>query len=134
MPQTTITDVRTVAINVRDQDQALGFYVDTLGFEKRLDAPFSPTMRWVEVAPPGAATSVALVASDPDAGAEQPHPDQPGTDTGIRFIVPNAEVEHAWMRKAGIVVSDVMRWEGVPPMYTVDDLDGNRFYIVEEIR
>ena len=38
------------------------------------------------------------------------------------------------MREVGIVVSDVMRWEGVPPMYTVDDLDGNRFYIVEEIR
>jgi catechol 2,3-dioxygenase-like lactoylglutathione lyase family enzyme len=128
MPQTTITEVRTVAITVRDQDQALGFYVDTLGFEKRLDAPFSPTMRWVEVAPPGAATSVALVANDPDAGA------QPGTDTGIRFIVPNADVEHAWMREVGVVVSDVMRWEGVPPMYTVDDLDGNRFYIVEEIR
>ena len=129
MPQTTITDVRTVAITVRDQDQALGFYVDTLGFQKRLDAPFSPTMRWVEVAPPGAATSVALVASDPDAGT-----DQPGTDTGIRFIVPNAEVEHARMREAGIVVSDVLLWDGVPPMYTVDDLDGNRFYITEEIR
>ena len=129
MPQTTITDVRTVAINVRDQDQALGFYVDTLGFEKRLDAPFSPTRRWVEVAPPGAATSVALVAGDPDAGTPQP-----GTDTDIRFIVPNADVEHARMREVGIVVSNVMRWEGVPPMYTVDDLDGNRFYIVEEIR
>ena len=38
------------------------------------------------------------------------------------------------MREAGIVVSDVMGWDGVPPMYTVDDLDGNRFYIVEEIR
>ena len=76
MPQTTITDVRTVAITVRDQDQALGFYVDTLGFEKRLDAPFSPTMRWIEVAPPGAATSVALVASDPDATGE-PHPINP---------------------------------------------------------
>ena len=129
MPQTTITDVRTVAITVRDQDQALGFYVDTLGFEKRLDAPFSPTMRWVEVAPPGAATSVALVASDPEAGT-----DQPGADTGIRFIVPNAEVEHAWMRDVGVVVSDVLLFEGVPPMYTVDDPDGNRFYIVEEIR
>ena len=129
MPQTTITDVRTVAITVSDQDQALGFYVDTLGFEKRLDAPISPTLRWVEVAPPGAATSVALVASDPEAGTGQP-----GTDTGIRFIVPDAEVEHAWMRDVGVVVSDVMRWEGVPPMYTVDDPDGNRFYIVEEIR
>ena len=55
MPQTSITDVRTVAVTVTDQDRALSFYVDTLGFEKRLDAPISPTMRWIEVAPPGAA-------------------------------------------------------------------------------
>lgn len=129
MPQTTITDVRTVAITVRDQDRALGFYVDTVGFEKRLDAPLTPTMRWIEVAPPGAVTSVALVASDPDAGTAQP-----GTDTGIRFTVPDAEAEHARMRSAGIAVSDVMRWDGVPPMYTADDLDGNRFYVVEEVR
>ena len=38
------------------------------------------------------------------------------------------------MREAGVDVSDVMSWEGVPPMYTVDDPDGNRFYVVEEIR
>ena len=44
MPQTTITDVRTVAVTVTNQDQALAFYVDTLGFEKRLDAPISPTV------------------------------------------------------------------------------------------
>jgi catechol 2,3-dioxygenase-like lactoylglutathione lyase family enzyme len=38
MPRTSITDVRTVGITVRDQDHALAFYVDTLGFDKRLDA------------------------------------------------------------------------------------------------
>ena len=126
MPQTTITDVRTVGIPVTDQDQALAFYVDRLGFEKRLDAPISPTMRWIEVAPPGAATSIALTGDDDDAGLAA------GTDTGIRFTVPDAEAEHAAMRDHGVTVSEVMRWEGVPPMYTVDDPDGNRFYVVEE--
>jgi lactoylglutathione lyase len=33
-----ITAVRTVAIPVADQDAALAFYTDKLGFEKRLDA------------------------------------------------------------------------------------------------
>jgi len=127
MPQTTITDVRTVAVTVTDQDQALAFYVDTLGFEKRLDAPISPTMRWVEVAPPGAATSIALNGTDPAA-------EPPGSDTGIRFVVPDADAEHAAMSRLGVPVSDVIRWDGVPPMYTVDDPDGNRFYVVEEPR
>jgi lactoylglutathione lyase len=127
MPQTTITDVRTVAVTVTDQDQALAFYVDTLGFEKRLDAPISPTMRWIEVAPPGAATSIALNGADPAA-------EPPGSDTGIRFVVPDADAEHAAMSRLGVSVSDVIRWDGVPPMYTVDDPDGNRFYVVEEPR
>ena len=63
MPQTTITDIRTIGITVSDQDRAVAFYVDTLGFEKRLDAPISDTMRWIEVAPPGAAVSIALNAT-----------------------------------------------------------------------
>ncbi|HEY5848176.1 MAG TPA: VOC family protein [Microlunatus sp.] len=129
MPQTSITDVRTVAVTVQDQDRALDFYVDTLGFEKRLDAPISPTMRWIEVAPPGAGTSIALNANDPDDDSARP-----GSDTGIRFVVPDAEVEHASMRSRGVTVSDIISWDGVPPMYTVDDPDGNRFYVVEEMR
>jgi lactoylglutathione lyase len=126
MPRTSITDVHTVGIPVADQDQALAFYVDTLGFEKRLDAAISPDMRWIEVAPPGAATSIALTAAEEGAGQAI------GTDTGIRFTVPDAEAEHATMRDLGVTVSEVMRWPGVPPMYTVDDPDGNRFYVVEE--
>jgi lactoylglutathione lyase len=126
MPRTTITDVRTVGITVADQDQAVAFYVDVLGFEKRLDAPIGPGMRWIEVAPPGAATSIALT-TDTDGTGQAGH-----TDTGIRFTVPDAEAEHAAMRDHGVTVSEVMRWPDVPPMYTVDDPDRNRFYVVEE--
>jgi len=124
MPATTITDVRTIGINVTNQDEALAFYVDKLGFEKRLDASISPTMRWLEVAAAGASTSIALNAAEDTADV--------GTDTGVRFTVPDAAAEHAAMRDRGIAVGDLLRWEGVPPMFTFDDPDGNRFYIVEE--
>ena len=83
---TKITDVRTIAIDVSDQDRALAFFTDTLGFEKRLDAPMSPTSRWIEVAPPGATTSIALNATQ-DA-------QDVGTDTGIRFTAPDASAAH----------------------------------------
>lgn len=126
MPSTTITDVRTIGINVTNQDDAVAFYVAVLGFEKRLDAPISPTMRWIEVAPPGASTSIALNA--PDATPSAP------ADTGVRFTVPDAAAEHAAMRQRGVAVGEVLRWEGVPPMFSFDDPDGNRFYIVEETR
>jgi catechol 2,3-dioxygenase-like lactoylglutathione lyase family enzyme len=124
MPETTISDVRTIGINVTNQDQALAFYVETLGFEKRLDASISPTMRWLEVAPPGASTSIALNATDATSDA--------GTDTGVRFTVFDAAAEHAALRERGVAVGDLLRWDDVPPMFTFDDPDGNRFYIVEE--
>ena len=124
MPPTSITDVRTIGINVTNQDEAVAFYVDILGFEKRLDAPISPTMRWIEVAPAGAAPSIALNATE---GATDV-----AADTGVRFTVPDAETEHAATRERGVNVGDVLRWDGVPPMYTFYDPDGNQFYVVEE--
>ena len=125
MPATSITDVRTVGVTVTNQDDALAFFVDTLGFEKRLDAPISPTMRWVEVAAPDAKTSIALTAAEATADV--------GIDTGVRFTVPNAAAEHAALRERGVEVGDLLRWQGIPPMFSFDDPDGNRFYIVEKI-
>ena len=123
MPTTSITDVRTIGVNVADQDKAISFYVDTLGFEKRMDAPISPTMRWIEVAPRGATTSIALIA---DEGTTHV-----AGDAGVRFTVPDADAEHASMRQRGVMVGELLRWDGVPPMYEFDDPDGNRFQIVE---
>jgi lactoylglutathione lyase len=108
---------------VTDQDDAIAFYVDTLGFEKATP-PISPTRRWIEVAPPGATTSIAL---NPNERATDV-----AADTGIRFTVPDAEAEHAAMRERGVKVGDILWLDGFPPMYTFDDPDGNRFYIVEE--
>jgi lactoylglutathione lyase len=124
MSTTTMTDVRCVAVPVRDQDAALTFYVDRLGFELRLDAPISDTMRWVEVAPPGSATSIALIAGD-DAPA-------PGVDTGVRFAVGDAEAEHEALQDRGVTTGELLAWPDVPPMFTFDDPDGNRFYVVAE--
>ena len=124
MTTTSITDVRTIGVNVSNQDDAITFYIDKLGFEKRLDAPISPTMRWIEVAPPGANTSIALNAAK---GVSHE-----ATDTGVRFSVPDAAAEHATMRKRGVDVGELLRWDDVPPMFSFDDPDGNRFYVVEE--
>jgi catechol 2,3-dioxygenase-like lactoylglutathione lyase family enzyme len=50
---TRITQVGTVIVPVSDQDRALEFYLGTLGFEKRLDAPLGQGGRWVEVVAAG---------------------------------------------------------------------------------
>ena len=50
----TITKARVIGVYVRDQDRALDFYVNTLGFEKRRDEPMALTSagsRWPRPAP-----------------------------------------------------------------------------------
>jgi predicted enzyme related to lactoylglutathione lyase len=121
---TRITEVGTVGVPVTDQDRALEFYVGTLGFEKRMDAPFGQGQRWIEVAPAGAATSIALAPTPPGAPT--------GVDTGIRLTTGDAEADHTELIKAGVDVdAEIMRWPGVPLMFTVRDPDGNILYLVE---
>jgi catechol 2,3-dioxygenase-like lactoylglutathione lyase family enzyme len=120
--ETRISEVRTVAVSVTDQDRALEFYVDTLGFEKRMDGSFGEGMRWIEVAPPGASTSIALVAADEERPA--------GVDTGIRLATADAASDYASLRARGVETGA----ELIPypvPMFTFRDPDGNRLFVVE---
>ncbi len=63
-----ITGPHHVTVLVRNQDQALRFYVDILGFEKIADDTFGPGMRWLVVAPHGQAQPHIVLnkAFDPD--------------------------------------------------------------------
>ncbi len=132
MPETSIGDVRTIGVEVADQDAALTFYVDVLGFEKRLDAT-TPTLRWVEVAPPGARTSIALTPARPGTGAAEAGTRAGGiTDTGVRFTATAAAAEHTALRDRGVDVGELLQWPGTPPMFSFDDPDGNRFYVVQD--
>ena len=122
---TSISQIRTVAIPASDQERSLAFYTDVLGFQKTLDAPFGPGQRWIEVSPPGGGTTVAI----PPLGEAQP-----GVDTGIRFETGDAAADHEALKAAGADVDDeILRFPGVPPMFTLRDPDGNRLYVVERM-
>ena len=56
-----INSLDVVSIPVSDQDRAKAFYRDVLGFEELADQRMMPQMRWVQLAPKDAATSVTLV-------------------------------------------------------------------------
>jgi catechol 2,3-dioxygenase-like lactoylglutathione lyase family enzyme len=118
-----ITDVRTVGVPVSDQDRAVEFYVGKLGFEIRLDAPLGDGGRWIELAPPGATTTIALVRARDGIPA--------GVETGIRFTTADADAEHADLQARGVDSDDVLRWPGVPAMFAFRDQDGNGLEIVQ---
>lgn len=122
--QTPITDVLTIGVPVTDQGLALEFYTEKLGFEIRRDAPLPQAGgRWIEVAPPGARVTLALVPSAEGVPA--------GVQTGIRLATSDAVALHADLETNAVDVDELLRWPGIPPMFALRDQDGNRLTIVE---
>jgi catechol 2,3-dioxygenase-like lactoylglutathione lyase family enzyme len=120
---TKISDVGGVAVPVADQERALRFYVETLGFEVRLDVPTGDGGRWLQVAPPGGRVPVALVTAREG--------DRVGIDTGITFTTGDAEADHALLAWGGVDTEPLLRWPGVPLMFILRDPDGNQLKIME---
>ena len=122
---THIAQIGTVIVPVSNQDQALAFYTEKLGFEKRADIPFGKDDRWVEVAPAGASTTLALMP--PQEG------EAVGISTRVSFSTDDIEADHAALAARGVDVDEeVMRMgDPVPPMFFFRDQDANRFFIVQ---
>jgi len=122
---TRITQIATVIVPVSDQNQALEFYTEKLGFEKRADIPFGHGERWVEVAPAGSATTLALMP---------PREGEPvGIPTRVSFSTSDIDADHADLRARGVDVdAEIMRMgDPVPPMFFFRDQDANSFFIVQ---
>ena len=119
--RTNITDVGGVAVPVSDQESALHFYAERLGFEVVRDIPTADGGRWIQVAPRGGRVPVALV---PAVGAS-------GIDTGITLATSDAAADHAILAAGGVDVDELLTWPGVPPMFVVRDADGNQLKVME---
>lgn len=120
-----ISQVATVIVPVSDQDQAIAFYTGKLGFEKLTDVPMGEAERWVEVAPPGAGTTISL--------ARPREGESPGIETRVAFATADIDADHAALQGHGVDVDEaVMRMgDPVPPMFFFRDQDGNRLLIVQ---
>jgi catechol 2,3-dioxygenase-like lactoylglutathione lyase family enzyme len=133
MPKTAaklnIHQVGRVCVTVADTDRALEFYVDTLGFEKVVDEPMGPGMRWVEVSVSGTPTTIAL--APPPEGKPAG-----GAETGIILDTSDVDADHASLKAAGVDVDEeISRYGGpVPPMFWLRDPDGNSLIIVQPSR
>ena len=124
----------TMYVPVSEQDAALAFYVDVLGFETRVDFEYADGERWIEVVPPGAQTSIALTKATEQTPA--------GIETRLAWLTEDVEAAHAAFKARGVDVDDailrpgdpVKHWAGsvlagTPPMFLLRDPDGNSFLI-----
>jgi catechol 2,3-dioxygenase-like lactoylglutathione lyase family enzyme len=121
-----IDKVGTVIVTVNDQDASIAFYTEKLGFEKRSDIPMGNGYRWVEVAPAGADTTLAVVPPRPGDSAG-------GAQTGIALSTSDVDADHETLRERGVDVdAEVSRMgDPVPPMFWFRDLDGNSLLVVQ---
>ena len=123
---TRISKVGTVVIPVADQDTMIEFYVDALGFEKRADVPFGNGYRWVEVAPVGAETTIAL--APPPEGVPAGN-----TQTGIGLQTTEIDALHADLKERGVDVDAEVSRQGdpVPPLFWFRDPEANVLMVVD---
>jgi catechol 2,3-dioxygenase-like lactoylglutathione lyase family enzyme len=117
--------IAIVSVPVSDQEAAKRFYTDMLGFSTVRDNPMGPDQRWVQVAPPGAETSVTLVTWFPAM--------RPGSITGLVLETDDVAADHARLRSRGVVISDLAE---VPwgRYATFTDPDGNGWVLQQTAR
>jgi catechol 2,3-dioxygenase-like lactoylglutathione lyase family enzyme len=122
----SVSKVANVIVPVADQDAALRFYTESLGLELRADIPFGDGNRWIEVAPAGADTPIAICPPGPNGTTG-------GKETGISLQTDDIDAYHARLREHGVDVdAEVSRYgDPVPPLFWFRDPEGNTLLVVE---
>lgn len=123
---TRIKKISTICVPVSDQDRLIEFYEQSLGFEKRADMPFGGGYRWVEVAPAGAVTTIALAPPPPGVSTG-------GMATGIALQTDDIDATHAELKQRGVDVDEQVSRMGdpVPPMFWLRDPEANTLMVVQ---
>lgn len=114
----TISDwrIELIVLPVTDVDRAKAFYVDALGWNADFDHRVSPTLRFVQVTPPGSACSIAFGEGLTDMA--------PGTMKGLQIVIPDADEALAHLRTNGVEAHGVAELDW-GRFVTFADPDGN---------
>lgn len=131
-----ITNIGTVTMYVRDQEEALRFYTEKLGFEKRADNPMPDGGRWLTVAPPQAKTQFVLLRPE---GMPVPTEvrERLGMEIGFapHFVLECDDIQATHGELAGRGVEFTQTPERMPwgmQMAQFKDLYGNVIVLVQE--
>jgi len=114
--------INNVVRYVIDQDRSVEFWTGPMGFELRTDDEARPGSRWVQVAPPGRETGIALLAAA-DYGVEPK-----GGAAGFTMVVDDVRELYARLVAAGVTVTEPAE-EGYGTYITMTCLDGYQHVI-----
>jgi catechol 2,3-dioxygenase-like lactoylglutathione lyase family enzyme len=127
----TIVRLTTVALLVRDYDEAITWFTQVLGFALIEDTTLSPTKRWVRVAPSrdGAMSLLLARAATPEQVAMV---GQQGAGRVWLFLhSDDFAADHARLFDAGVRFQETPRDEAYGRVAVFTDLCGNRWDLVE---
>jgi catechol 2,3-dioxygenase-like lactoylglutathione lyase family enzyme len=117
-----IKAVKFVSIAVRDQEQALAFYTEKLGFQILTDQPFDAKQHWIELRIPGSETSVVLFTPFG-------HEDRIGTFSNITFLTDDVDRTHRELTARGVVFTAPPTKQEWGQFAKFQDADGNQFVL-----
>jgi catechol 2,3-dioxygenase-like lactoylglutathione lyase family enzyme len=119
---TMIKAIKFASVSVTDQDRALAFYTEKLGFKVVTDQPFDDTQRWIELAIPRAETKLVLFTPDG-------HRDRIGGFTNITFMSDDVEATCNLLKSRGVeFVQEAQKADwGTAAIFK--DPDGNQFVL-----
>jgi lactoylglutathione lyase len=118
----TIQKVAKTGVYVSDQQRALDFYTDVLGFRLVADQPMGPGARWIEVAPAGGETSLTLWTPP---GME----DRIGSFTGVVLACDDVQTTYQELRERGVEFEMEPKDQPGGVMASFQDPDGNSFVL-----
>jgi catechol 2,3-dioxygenase-like lactoylglutathione lyase family enzyme len=123
--------IATVALAVRDYDEAIGFYRDSLGFDLVADTPLGGGKRWVVVAPKGGKGARLLLAvADGEAQAARVG-DQLGGRVGFFLETDDFARDHAGFTSRGVRFLEAPRHEPYGSVAVFEDLYGNKWDLIQ---
>ncbi len=117
-----IRKIKFTTIPVRDQDRALDFYLNKLGFTLITDQPMGPGQRWIEIKPPKGETGIALFTTP---GQE----DRVGTLSGASFDCDDVEKTYAELTAKGVEFVKPPQKQPWGTMAIMKDSEGNQIVL-----
>lgn len=129
-----ITSIDMVTLYVSDQEAALQFYTEKLGFEKVMDNAMQPGVRWLTVAPRGDSRTQIILYDPrgwhkPEQAAEMMQ--LVGKHPGFVFGADDCRATVAAMEARGVQVTQQPAERPYGIEAVVKDLDGNMLVIVQ---
>ncbi len=116
-----IRGIKFASIPVADQDRALAFYTEKLGFRLLTDQPFSDDQRWIELGIPGADTRIVLFRFDESL--------KPGSQMNVTFWSDNVEATARELKSKGVQFVMEPKREDWGTAAAFEDIDGNSFVL-----